>query len=180
MSDNLVEVVLDSRKVYSGSRIAVNQTTIRTSRGHVSCRDVVVHPPVVVVAPLISDTHLLMVKQYRTAVGKVLLEVPAGVIETGECPDEAAQRELREEVGYRSEKLREVFGAYPTPGFCTEYMYFFVADSLVQDPLPADFDEDISVVTVLISDALKMIATGEIMDLKSISLITYLNTTLSQ
>ncbi|NBV41657.1 NUDIX hydrolase, partial [bacterium] len=103
-------------------------------------------------------------------------EVPAGVIDADEEPLAAAQRELREETGFMAGKLEPLYEAFPTPGFCTEYMYFFKASELEYSPLSPDVDEIIQPFEVAFSEALDMIRTGRITDLKSIAAIYALAT----
>ena len=93
-----------------------------------------------------------------------LLETPAGGIRPGESPAEAAQRELREETGFRAGALERVYSFYSTPGFCTEFNHLFFATDLTYDPLEGDDDEDITVVPVSRDQALQMIQAQEIGD----------------
>ena len=112
-----------------------------------------------------------MVRQYRHPTKEYLLEVPAGLIEEGENPDEAAMRELQEEVGYRSTNLRILGGFWSSPGFTDEYMYCYLARNLVKSSLPSDDDEDITVEKTPLSKIHQLIKLGEIQDAKTIAII---------
>ena len=118
-----------------------------------------------------GDGNILLVRQYRHPAKEHLLEVPAGLIDEGEEPDEAAMRELREEVGYRSTNLRLLGGFWSSPGFTDEYMYCYLANNLVQSSLPSDDDEDITVEKIPLSRIHQLIKLGEIQDAKTIAVI---------
>jgi ADP-ribose pyrophosphatase len=99
----------------------------------------------------------------------VLLEVPAGGIDRGESPEDAAQRELREEIGMRAGRLEPIAEFYVSPGFLTEYVYAFLATDLSDSPAEADDDEDIAVVRMPLAAAVAMAERGEFRDAKSIA-----------
>ncbi|MEE9199461.1 MAG: NUDIX hydrolase, partial [Dehalococcoidia bacterium] len=113
--------------------------------------------------------NVIFVRQYRKPAEEMLLEIPAGGIEPGEEPADAAQRELREETGYMAGRLERVCSFYTTPGFCTEFSHLYLATDLKHDPLQAEEDESIEVCTVPIDQVLPMIQAGEIKDGKSIA-----------
>jgi ADP-ribose pyrophosphatase len=98
-----------------------------------------------------------------------LLEAPAGVIDPDESPDDCAQRELREETGYASRNLRALGGFWSSPGFCTEFMYPYLAKDLVESRLDPDDDEDIEVQRFSVSRISQLIRLGEIQDAKTIA-----------
>ncbi len=152
---------------YQGTRIQVETHVVGLPDGRTAHRDVVRHPQAVVIVPFLDDTTIVMVQQYRTAAKQTLLEVPAGCIEDGEDLLVAANRELREETGYRATHLELIAGGFPSPGFCTEFMHFFKATGLVQDPLPQDDDEWIHCVPMTIDALLTAISLRHIQDLKT-------------
>ena len=160
---------LSSRSVFEGRIVSVRVDEVRLAGGGSAVREVVDHRPAVVIVPLDERGRVLMVKQYRYAVGETLLEAPAGIVEEGEDPDETAQRELQEEVGRKSGDLRKLGEFWATPGFCNEMMHAYAARDLSHSALDADEDEDITVVAVPIAEALDMIATGKIRDAKTIA-----------
>lgn len=152
---------------YQGRRIRVETHQVALPDGLVAQRDVVVHPEAVVVVPFLDSETVLLIRQFRTAAQRELLEIPAGCIEAGEDVSVAANRELQEETGYFATQLTPLSGGFPSPGFCTEWMHFFRADGLVHRPLKGDDDEWISMVPMSMSSALAAIRTGEICDLKT-------------
>ena len=139
------EEQIASREIYDGKIIKVRVDDILMRSGTKSVREVVDHANAVVIAPIDADDNVLLVRQYRYAAGQSLLEAPAGLIEEGEDPDDCAQRELAEEIGFASRDLRILGGFWSSPGFCTEFMYAYLAKDLVPRSLQADDDEDIEV-----------------------------------
>jgi ADP-ribose pyrophosphatase len=135
---------------------------------------VIEHRGGVTLVALDPDGRLLLVRQYRHAVGRELLELPAGTLDAGEAPEVCAQRELQEETGYRAGRLERLGGFYTAPGYCTEYLHVFLCTELVVDPLQGDEDA-IEVVPLPLDEALRMISSGEIEDAKTAAaLLLYL------
>jgi ADP-ribose pyrophosphatase len=126
------------------------------------------HKPTVAVVAVNTENKVLMIKQYRTAVKNHLLEIPAGTMDVeGESPVICAQRELAEETGFKARTLIKLFEGYLVPGYCNEYMYFFLAKDLYYEPLSADDDEFIEVLPTSFAEAKKMLKNGEIIDAKT-------------
>jgi ADP-ribose pyrophosphatase len=162
------ETVLASEQIYEGHLINLRVDQIRTAAGAESVREIVEHPGAIALIALDEAGRVLLVKQYRHAVRAVTLEIPAGTLEPGEEPLAAAQRELREETGYRAGRLARLGGIYTAPGFSTEYIHFFLATQLAPDPLAMDEDEVIDLIHVPLSEAVAMIRAGQIDDGKSV------------
>ena len=145
------------------------------ANGKKTTREVVEHADCVAVVVLDAQSNLLLVRQFRHPVGKLLLEVPAGGIDPGEEPVESVRRELQEETGYLPQKIERLGGFYSTPGYCTEYLHCFLATDLVRSRLVAEDTEDIELVRVPTEEIPRLIASGEICDAKSIAaLLTFL------
>ena len=161
--------VAASKTVFRGHVFDVRVDTLLAPDGRMYERDVVRHPGAVAIAPIDADDNVLLVRQYRHPVERSLLEIPAGVVEEGESPDDTAQRELQEEVGYASRDLRALGGIYASPGFCDEFLYLYTARDLIPSRLPGDEDEDISVERVPMSRIGRLIRLGEIQDAKSVA-----------
>ena len=155
--------------MFSGRIIETRVDTLLMPDGKQITREVVQHPGAVAIIPIDTEENVLLVRQYRYAAGQSLLELPAGVIEGGESPDDTAQRELQEEIGYASNNLRALGGVYSSPGFCTEFLYLYIARDLVPSRLPGDEDEDISVETIPMSRVDRLIRLGEIQDAKTVA-----------
>lgn len=160
---------IHSETVFSGRIFEVRRDALQTADGLRYEREVVHHPGAVAIAPIDADGNVLMVRQYRHAAERSLLEIPAGVLESGESPDAAAQRELQEEVGFASRNLRALGGLYMSPGFCDEFIYIYIAKDLIPSELPGDEDEDITVERVPMERAERLIRLGEIQDAKSVA-----------
>jgi ADP-ribose pyrophosphatase len=175
VSDTEVPQTIATREVFEGHILNVRVDTLRSSGGSTFDREVVSYGQAVVLVPRDTDGRLLLVRQYRHATGAWLLELPAGGIDDRDAtPEDAAQRELREETGYRGTitRIGEMFLA---PGYSDEYQYIFAADDLIEDALEADEDEDLRLERVSLDDALRLVDAGEIRDAKSIAgLLMYL------
>jgi len=173
--DLTVPQVVASERIFDGRMIGVRVDTLRLPGGATHTREIVEYGVAVVLVPVDTDGWLLMVRQYRHAVGAWLLELPAGgVDETDASPEAAAQRELREETGHRGTLLR-IGGMFLAPGYSEEYQHVFVATDLVGDALAADEDEDLLLERLPLEEALTLVDRGEIRDAKSIAgLLMYL------
>lgn len=165
------EPTLASRRVYTGRILDLRVDTVRLPDGTTSQREIIEHSPSVVIVPVDAEGRVLLVRQYRKAPEKTLLEAPAGGLEAAERPEDGALRELQEEVGFTAGSLRHLGGFWLSPGFCTEYMDAYLATDLTPSSLPPDPDETIEVVPVPWAEALAMVYSGEVEDAKSIAAI---------
>jgi len=162
------EQVVESRRIYQGQVVSLRVDRVQLPDGRSVVREVVEHAAVVAIVALDEQGCVLLVRQYRLPAGKPLLEIPAGGIDPGESGEEAAQRELQEETGYRAGRLERLSGFFASPGYCDEYMQLFLASDLEPSPLRADADESIQVVRLPLAEALRLVEWGEICDAKSI------------
>jgi ADP-ribose pyrophosphatase len=138
--------ILGSRRIFAGRVLDLLEESLRLPSGRRQDLVVVDHPGAVAIAALDARGDMLLVRQYRHAVGDWLIEIPAGRLEEGETPLAAAQRELEEETGHRAARWSLLREFYPAPGFCSEHMIVFLArdlESVVRDRRPADQDEEI-------------------------------------
>jgi ADP-ribose pyrophosphatase len=143
--------------------------------GRGTTREIVEHSDCVAIVAVDADNNVLLVNQFRKPVEKELLEIPAGGIDSGEDAVAAVRRELQEEAGYLPRKVERLGGFYSSPGYCTEYLYLYLASDLVPSELHAEDTEDIKLVRVPISRIPSLIASGRICDAKSIAgLLTFL------
>ncbi|MDR1510226.1 MAG: NUDIX hydrolase [Synergistaceae bacterium] len=166
--DELAEARLDSRTIYEGRILRLRVDEIRLPDGRTRSREVVGHPRAVVVLAENSGGEILMVNQFRYPAGEVMLELPAGVVEQGECCAAAAERELREETGWKPGKITKILEFYTSPGFCDEVLEMYYADDLSWDKLPEDEDEFIVSRFLSREDARRYAETGLIKDAKSL------------
>jgi ADP-ribose pyrophosphatase len=127
------------------------------------------HNPTVAIIAINDKNELILIKQYRTAVKKTLLEIPAGSLDNlKESPDVCAQRELAEETGFKAKTLVKLFEGFLLPGYCNEYMYFFLAKDLFSAPLTPDEDEFLEVMPASFAQAQELLKKGEIIDAKTV------------
>lgn len=136
--------LVSSEPLAAAGYLNVTRDVIRFPNGHEVDRAIVWHPGAVALVVEDADGRWLMVSQYRHAVGRELVEIPAGTREAGEDPDVTAAREVREETGYAAGTLVRLGGAWMAPGFCSEYIHYYLATDLRHDPLPQDHDEYIA------------------------------------
>ena len=160
-----------STRIYDGKVVGLRVDSVCLSDGRETRMEIVEHVDVVHILPVDGDGSLLLVRQYRAAAGRELVETPAGGMDPGETPQDAAQRELREETGYRADRFRLLGSVYSSPGFCTELNHLFLAEGLTHDPLEPDADEEIALVRVSLDEALRMVADNQIGDAKSVAAI---------
>lgn len=164
--------IVDARTVFVGKVFSVEQARVRLPSGHEISRDTVVHPGAVVILPKADDGSLILVRQYRHAVRGSILEFPAGTLEPGEEPQQCAEREICEEVGFAAAKWQELGELFPAPGLCNEKQYLYLASELTSKKLPADEDEIIEVVRLSVTELEQAIACGQMQDGKSIAIYT--------
>jgi len=169
------EETLSSRRIYQGRAVRLRVDTVKLSGGRQTTREVVEHDDCVAIVALDDKDNVLLVKQFRKPVEKELLEIPAGGIDPGETPEDSVRREMREETGFLPRKVQKLGGFYSSPGFCTEYLYLYLATDLVHSPLQAEDSENISLVRQPLEQIPDLIASGVIVDAKSIAgLLTFL------
>ncbi|MCX7816015.1 MAG: NUDIX hydrolase [Syntrophales bacterium] len=156
-----------SSPVYSCRIFQVYEEVVEYPNGRKSRFSRIEHAPCIAVVPINEKGELILIRQWRPAVGDYLIEIPAGVIDHGESVEECVQRELAEETGYRAGEITKLFEGYLVPGYCNEYMYFYLARNLVEYPLPPDEDEDVELIPVTQEEAENMIKNGRIKDTKT-------------
>jgi len=163
------ETVLATQRMYEGRVVNLRVDSVRTPGGLETVREVVEHRGAVALVAIDEDDRVLLVKQYRYATGRTMTEIPAGTLEPGEAPIACAVRELTEETGYSATRIERIGGIYPSPGFCTEYIHFFVATGLAHGTARPEADEQIEAELVPWAEALRRVRDGEIHDAKSVS-----------
>lgn len=163
---NLKEERIDGDVLFEGRMLRIERDTVRLPNGHKSSREVVRHPGAVGIIA-IQDQQVLLVRQYRYAIGQETLEIPAGKLDPQEPPLDCAVRELREETGYRG-TMEHIGTFYTTPGFSDEVMHLYLARDLVWDPLTPDDDEFIGVERISWNEALRGALENKYNDAKTI------------
>jgi len=164
-----IEKKLSSHLIYQGQVISLSVDSVMMSDGRQTSREVVQHSECIAVIALDNHGNILLERQFRYAVGKSLLEIPAGGIEPGEDPADAVRRELQEEIGYLPGKLEKLGGFYSAPGYGTEYLHCYLATDLQPSQLIAEDTLEIETLSISPTEILRLIASGEICDAKSIA-----------
>ncbi len=168
MPEDHKEETLQTETIHRGRSFNFQKRTVRLSSGKTITREIVDHPGSVAIIPLLDKETVIMVKQYRNAAEKILLEVPAGTLNYNEYPEECAKRELLEETGYYPQTLKKLIAAYTTPGYSSEKMHIYVATQLTKKIQTPEEDETINISMVRLRDIKQMIIDGEIEDLKTV------------
>lgn len=163
------ETIISEEKVFNGKVIDFSLRQSRLSDGTVISREIVTNKGAIVIVPLTQNNEVRLVRQYRAAAEKWLIELPAGTLEPGEAPDLAAPRELLEETGDRAGTWQKLGGFYSAPGILTEFLHLYLATDLTPGPNSLEFDEHIEVTTVAWAEAINMIRRHEIEDAKTIA-----------
>lgn len=163
---------LSSESRFRGRVFSVTQDRVRLPNGREVTMDLVRHPGSVVLIPMQDEQHVVLIRQYRYAIGRWIWELPAGSLDAGEVPESAAARECEEEIGLVPDRLELVGSWYPTPGFVTEVMHFYRLTDLRQpDPespqAERDEDEDLRVEVFAVEEARQMVRRHDIIDLKT-------------
>lgn len=163
----MAERTIDSQRIYEAKFLALRVDEIERDDGHRSERAIVEHPGAAAVLAWDGE-RLALVRQWRHAVGRDLLEIPAGTLDPEEAPPETASRELAEECGLAADHWEEGPRFYTAPGFCDEEMHLFLATGLREVTATAPDDEAIDREWLELPDALTAIGDGRLTDAKSI------------
>jgi ADP-ribose pyrophosphatase len=161
---------LDSEQVFKGKVFSIDRDRVKMPNGRAVTVDVVRHSRSVVLVPVPEPGKVILVRQYRYAVNAFLWELPAGSVDEGESPEEAAGRECHEEIGLIPSTIVRLSAMYPTPGYCDEEMVFFRLSGLekTDERAAVDEDEDIESKVFELRDARDMVRSGEIQDMKTL------------
>jgi ADP-ribose pyrophosphatase len=163
----------DIRTIYKGRVFTVQVESITLPKGHHLDAEIIRHPGSVVIIPVTDGGEIILVKQYRHAIGRWAWELPAGSLKPGEDIEAAARRECQEEIGLVATGMRKLGAFFPTPGYCDEEMNFFEATGLRAprdgEEAHPDEDEDIEAQAFSRARIAEMIASGDIVDLKTVA-----------
>ena len=163
------ETVLASERVYEGRILNLRVDEIRTPTGVEAVREIVENGGAVAMVALDDQQRVVLVRQYRHAVRSLVVEVPAGKLDGAEDPLEGAQRELREETGFRAGRFTRLGTFYPAPAWSTEFVYLYLAAELTPGPTHLEVDEVIELLYVSLAEAIDMIHSGSITDGKTMA-----------
>ena len=166
---HLVEIKVDSRQVFVGTLLRVRRDTIRLPDGNPASREFVEHPGAALVVPVLPDGRLVLERQFRYPVGRVILEFPAGKIDAGEAPLATAQRELIEEVGYAAATWRSLGTIHPQVGHSNERIAIFEATDLTHVGAQLDEGEFLDVILMTPAQLLDAVDAGAVTDAKTLA-----------
>jgi 8-oxo-dGTP pyrophosphatase MutT (NUDIX family) len=165
------ETRLSSERMFDGKLVRVRVDQVRLANGRETQREVVEHPGAVAILPVEADGTLVLVRQFRYAVGKTLLEVPAGTREPNEPAEECAVRELREETGLAARQVQLLTRFYVSPGWCTEELLVYRARDLREVGADLESDEILGVERIRPEQFPALVASGDIADAKTLTAI---------
>lgn len=154
--------------VHRGRKIQVLLDETTLPDGQTVKRDIILHPGAVAILPVVDADHICLLRNHRFIVGEALLEIPAGTLEPGEPPDQAAMRELAEETGYQAGRWSKLTEFYPSPGVLDERTHLYVARDLSPGPMHLEPEEKLEPQIVAYADALSWALTGVIRDAKTL------------
>ena len=165
----LTEKTISSEEIFSGRILHIRRDTVELPGGGRSFREVVDHPGGVCVLALDDENRVLLVRQFRYPYEKVLTELPAGKLEIGEDPEQAALRELREETGAAPGTFQSLGELYPSPGYCGEIIRMYLARELTFGEAALDEGEFLNVERMDFARLVELVLSGEIRDAKTIA-----------
>lgn len=171
---NLNEEILNEKLIHKGNFMDFVNIDVKLPNGKNANRDVIKHPGACAVIAFLDSENILLVEQFRLPLNKTLLEIPAGKLNKKEDPMDCAKRELQEETGYVAKEIEYLGSIATAPGFCDEIIHLYKAWNLSLGEKNEDEDEFTSVKVLNINDLKEMIKKGEIIDGKTISVLSYL------
>lgn len=170
------EKTIATEPIFSGRVIQVQVDTVTLPDGEQAKREIVKHPGAVGIIPITADGKLIVVEQYRKALNRSIVEIPAGKIEPGEDLTVCALRELEEETGYGTQNLTYLQEVVTSPGFCDEVVHIFVARDIfkLDNPAALDDDEFVEMSAITLEEAQNLMVQGAICDAKTIIAVMWL------
>ncbi len=165
--DTLKETQLSSEAVFDGALLHVRKDKVKLPNGKSSVREYIEHPGAVALVAYLPNGDLLLLNQFRYPLKKVFIELPAGKIDPGETPEETGLRELEEETGYKASELKLLTTIHPCIGYSDEVIHIYEAFDLKEGILKTDDNEFVETFILSLDDAIQMVKTGKITDVKT-------------
>ena len=164
----LKEKTIKAETVYEGTFLTLKRDKILLPNGNTSTREWIKHPGAVCCVPILPNGKIVLIRQYRYAVKQEMIEIPAGKLDKNEIPEKCALRELEEEIGYKANKLTLLANIHPAIGFTDEKMWLYLAEGLVKTKQNHDADEFLVLFPTKLKEAVDMVWSGQITDVKTI------------
>ena len=164
----LKEKTIKAETVYEGTFLTLKRDKILLPNGNTSTREWIKHPGAVCCVPILPNGKIVLIRQYRYAVKEEMIEIPAGKLDKNEIPEKCALRELEEEIGYKANKLTLLANIHPAAGFTDEKMWLYLAENLVKTKQSLDADEFLALFPTKLNEAVDMVWSGKITDVKTI------------
>ena len=173
---SLEEKTLKTEQIFTGKVISLQVDDVELPNGKTSKREIVKHPGAVAVIPVTDDNKIIMVEQYRKALERTIIEIPAGKLEAGEKPEVCAARELEEETGYECANMEWLISFYTSPGFADEIIHVYKATGLSKkaNPAAADEDEFVNLMEITLEEAIELVKEQKIFDAKTAYAVQHL------
>ncbi len=160
--------------IFKGNVISLRTENVQLPNGEETVRELVHHPGAVAIIPVTEEGKIVVVRQFRKALEKTIIEIPAGKLEPGEQPEASAHRELEEETGYIAKEMTYMTTFYTSPGFADELVHMYVAKNLDIGVVNRDDDEFMDVLTITLEEAKALIQSGDICDAKTMYAVQYM------
>lgn len=165
---DISEKIISANRAYDGKLLKVDEVEIELPNGKGTTHEVIRHPGAVAIVALDKTGKVLLLRQYRTALERVVVEIPAGKIDPGETPEEAVHRELQEETGYTCGEIRRLASIAVAVGYSDEIIHIFMATDIEQGDATPDEDEFLSIEWVEIESLIESVLDGRIEDSKTV------------
>jgi len=173
--ENLEEKTISTEKIFNGRIISLQVDEVMLPNGSTSKREIIKHPGAVAVIAITEEGKLVVVEQYRKALEKAIVEIPAGKLEKDEDPALCARRELEEETGYGCKEMKLISSFYTSPGFADEIVHVYLASGLYKIENAAELDEDefVNLMEITMEEAQSLITEQKIFDAKTMYAVQY-------
>ena len=165
---SLEEKTINSEIIFHGELLELYRDEVLLPNGKTGNREWINHPGAICCIPILPNGKVGLIKQYRYALKKEMIELPAGKLDKSEIPEECALRELEEEIGYKAKNLTLLTNIHPAIGFANENMWLYLAENLIKTESSLDSDEFLELIPTKLENALEMVWSGKITDAKTI------------